>query len=83
MMSKGKNGKKAATPELTMRERVFQLRDQGMSSEQIGRQLGVAPTTIAAYLAHRTRGRKSTLRDQVFQLTIKAYRQSKSHSNWV
>jgi orotate phosphoribosyltransferase-like protein len=54
-----KSSSKKTQPEKTIdpiRDRALQLRDQGMTSKQIAHELKVPPTTIAAYLAHHTRG---------------------------
>jgi len=44
------------SPRTEMREQVGRLRDSGMDSEQIARALRISKTTVAAYLAHWTRG---------------------------
>jgi len=49
------------TDKTKLREKIFQLQDQGVASPEIARRLRVPEGTIAAYLAHRTRGTYDSL----------------------
>jgi len=39
-----------------LRAKIFQLHDRGTPSVKIAEKLYISTTTVAAYLAHRTRG---------------------------